>query len=251
MTTNKPMTGEQLDELMTVAVNMQRDSEKVGERSVAMLAYAVQVAVLELRKVREIKPADEDHVAAMNSITAIIAILGLSDTLGISEQVAELKAQRDALAAENAGLKDFVKTCFRAAADGASLDGADIQELGERLGLFGRETYQPALHGYICGHEAGEDTVYVMKKTPATDVFLAEVRAKARREGAHFVANRMLAAWDAGFIDDTAKNAADIARMILTSTEFMADAPEGDFDRSFADGVLEDIAAQLRKGVQS
>lgn len=40
----------------------------------------------------------------------------------------------------------------------------------------------------------------------------------------------------------------DIARMILTSTEFMADAPEGDFDRSFADGVLEDIAAQLRKG---
>lgn len=28
MTANKPMTGEQLDELMTIAVNMQRDSEK-------------------------------------------------------------------------------------------------------------------------------------------------------------------------------------------------------------------------------
>ena len=52
-TTNKPMTGEQLDELMTVAVNMQRDSEKVGERPAAMFAYAVQVAVLELRKVRD------------------------------------------------------------------------------------------------------------------------------------------------------------------------------------------------------
>ncbi|EBR0153058.1 Eae-like protein [Salmonella enterica] len=84
--------------------------------------------------------------------------------------------------------------------------------------------------------------------TPATDAFLAEMRAQAHKEGAYFVANRMLAAWDAGFIDDTAKNAADIARMILTSTEFMADAPEGDFDRSFADGVLEDIAAQPRKG---
>ncbi|MFS3466999.1 hypothetical protein ACK6SV_23880 [Citrobacter freundii] len=83
---------------------------------------------------------------------------------------------------------------------------------------------------------------------PATDAFLAEVRAQAHKEGAHFVANRMLAAWDAGFIEDTAKNAADIARMILTSTEFMADAPEGDFDRSFADGVLKDIAAKLRKG---
>ncbi|HAK4967606.1 TPA: Eae-like protein [Salmonella enterica] len=88
-------------------------------------------------------------------------------------------------------------------------------------------------------------------ETPATDAFLAEVRAQAHKEGAYFVANRMLAAWDAGFIDDTAKNAADIARMILTSTEFMADAPEGDFDRSFADGVIEDIAAQLRKGVPS
>ncbi|EAB2831084.1 Eae-like protein [Salmonella enterica subsp. enterica serovar Apapa] len=87
--------------------------------------------------------------------------------------------------------------------------------------------------------------------TPATDAFLAEMRAQAHKAGAYFVANRMLAAWDAGFIDDTAKNTADIARMILTSTEFMADAPEGDFDRSFADGVIEDIAAQLRKGVPS
>ncbi|EGO4466485.1 hypothetical protein N2L50_000713 [Escherichia coli] len=85
-------------------------------------------------------------------------------------------------------------------------------------------------------------------ETPATDAFLAEVKTEARKEGAYFVANRMLAAWEAGFIDDTAKNAADIARMILTSTEFMANAREGDFDRSFSDGVLEDIAEQLRKG---
>ncbi|EDL0762667.1 ead/Ea22-like family protein [Salmonella enterica subsp. enterica serovar Muenchen] len=107
----------------------------------------------------------------------------------------------------------------------------------------------------VISEEVGRDGVLVileaMKATgnmPATDAFLAEVRAQAHKEGAYFVANRMLAAWDAGFIDDTAKNAADIARMILTSTEFMADAPEGDFDRSFADGVIEDIAAQLRKG---
>lgn len=52
MTANKPMTGEQLDELMTIAVNMQRDSEKVSDRPAAMFAYTVQVAVLELRKVR-------------------------------------------------------------------------------------------------------------------------------------------------------------------------------------------------------
>lgn len=87
------------------------------------------------------------------------------------------------------------------------------------------------------------------KTTPATDAFFDEMKTEARKEGAYFVANRMLAAWKAGFIDDTAKNAEDIARMILTSTDFMANAPEGDFDRSFSDGVLEDIAEQLRKGV--
>ncbi|ECF2421961.1 ead/Ea22-like family protein [Salmonella enterica subsp. enterica] len=96
--------------------------------------------------------------------------------------------------------------------------------------------------------DVGDTWVDDFTETPATDAFLAEVLAQAHKEGAYFVANRMLAAWDAGFIDDTAKNAADIARMIPTSTEFMADAPEGDFDRSFADGVIEDIAAQLRKG---
>ncbi|MGG8032504.1 hypothetical protein PGO28_01960 [Klebsiella aerogenes] len=84
--------------------------------------------------------------------------------------------------------------------------------------------------------------------TPATDRIVAGIKADGRVEGAHFVANRMLAAWDAGFIEDSAKNAADIARMILTSTEFMADAPEGDFDRSFADDILADIAKQLREG---
>ena len=55
MTANKPMTSEQLDELMTVAVNMQRDSEKANDRPSAMFAYAVQVAVLELREFHENK----------------------------------------------------------------------------------------------------------------------------------------------------------------------------------------------------
>ncbi|EBJ8779802.1 Eae-like protein [Salmonella enterica] len=126
-----------------------------------------------------------------------------------------------ALAAENAGLKHAMAvTLEHVSVTDAGQDGVAAMIINDALH-----------HG----------------ETPATDAFLAEVRAQAHKEGAYFVANRMLAAWDAGFIDDTAKNAADIARMILTSTEFMADAPEGDFDRSFADGVLEGIAAQLRK----
>ncbi|MGA6637863.1 ead/Ea22-like family protein [Escherichia coli] len=114
------------------------------------------------------------------------------------------------------------------------------------------QTHSESVHFCeLCGKDdpcSTDDVCMTLNETPSTDTFLAEVRAQAHKEGAHFVANRMLAAWESGFIEDTAKNAADIARMILTSTEFMADAPEGDFDRSFADGVLEDIAAQLRKG---
>lgn len=90
----------------------------------------------------------------------------------------ELQAQVKQLAAENAVKQEFISTCFRAAGDGGDMDGNDIQELGARLGLFERQTYQPALHGYICGHEAGEDSVYVMKASPATDAILASLRAE-------------------------------------------------------------------------
>lgn len=149
---------------------------------------------------------------------------------------AEADAMCAALAAENAGLK----------AKGREL-------LGEACAVYAKfnKLIDPEIGDFIYGQTLHEFQYVLDCETPATDTFLAELRAQAHKEGAHFVANRMLAAWEAGFIDDTAKNAADIARMILTSTEFMADAPEGDFDRSFADGVLEDIAAQLRKGVRS
>lgn len=133
--------------------------------------------------------------------------------------VAEGEAKCAALAAENAGLNKYItQSCY----------------------VFDGEQHEIS-DAYICATDGG------IPETPATDAFLDDLREQAHKEGAHFVANRMLAAWEAGFIDDTAKNASDIARMILTSTEFMADAPEGDFDRSFADGVLEDIAVQLRK----
>ncbi|WP_434542951.1 ead/Ea22-like family protein [Enterobacter hormaechei] len=142
------------------------------------------------------------------------------------QKLAELEAHLAALAAENAGLKNALEWLYET----VSSESVSVPD----------EKYSSVTNA-----------AQVLSETPATSAFLAEVRARAHKEGAYFVANRMLAAWDAGFIDDTAKNAADIARMILTSTEFMAGAPVDDFDRSFADGVLEDIAAQLRKGVQS
>ncbi|EFJ3252285.1 hypothetical protein HB143_003120 [Escherichia coli] len=138
-------------------------------------------------------------------------------------EISRLEQERSALAAENVGLKHAMAV---------TLEHVSVTDAG-RAGVAAM-IINDALHH---------------SETPATDAFMSEGKTEARKEGAYFVANRMLAAWTAGFIDDTAKNAADIARMILTSTEFMANAPEGDFDRSFSDGVLEDIAEQLRKGV--
>lgn len=135
------------------------------------------------------------------------------------------------------------------AAENAALKAAHPQPFGPEMmkALDAYEKYQDEVPetGMLNAFFILRDSIRV--DTPATDAFLTEVKTEARKEGAYFVANRMLAAWEAGFIDDTAKNAADIARMILTSTEFMANAPEGNFDRSFSDGVLEDIAAQLRQ----
>ncbi|EAR2255233.1 Eae-like protein [Salmonella enterica] len=172
----------------------------------------------------------EEKCAAMTAKLSMI-----NDLMEAAEQANKLAQEatetlvqeRNALAAENAALKYQEPTL---AAMMSCLDAfyAD-EDVPERAMMAAYKILRKSIN------------------TPATDAFLAEVRVQAHKEGAHFVANRMLAAWDAGFIDDTAKNAADIARMILTSTEFMAEAPEGDFDRSFADGVLKNIAAELRQ----
>ncbi|EIG5468202.1 ead/Ea22-like family protein, partial [Escherichia coli] len=144
------------------------------------------------------------HVAAFNPKVAL-ELLGeikcLEDTnIDATCRISELETNLAALVAENAGLKHAMAV---------TLEHVSVTDAGQ-AGVAAM-IINDALHH---------------SETPATDAFLAEGRTEARKEGAYFVANRMLAAWKAGFIDDTAKNAADIARMILTSTEFMANAPE-------------------------
>ncbi len=149
----------------------------------------------------KISALSEDHQKAIESIKQADSAVKLAHE------------KFSAMAAENAGMKSF----------GDKLNEMHNDLNGEGTGIQGRAEVacqQVALEAAMEEFDA--------IKTPATDAFLAEVKTEARKEGAYFVANRMLAAWEAGFIDDTAKNAADIARMILTSTEFMANAPEGD-----------------------
>ena len=200
-----------------MASELKAECGAVDMRSVAKLISDLATQ-LEVQLVRANALA-EDQQKAIESIKQADAAVTLAHE------------KFSALAAENAGLKAICDDRRRFIMNGVQVGYIKVPAAETDPDL---ETIRIAISP--------------QKPIPATDAFLAEVRAQAHKEGAHFVANRMLAAWEAGFIEDTAKNAADIARMILTSTEFMDDAPEGDFDRSFADGVLEDIAAQIRKG---
>lgn len=43
------------------------------------------------------------------------------------------------------------------------------------------------LHGYICGHETGEDSVYVMKSAPATDRIVAGIKADGAKAAGDYL----------------------------------------------------------------
>ncbi|EPM4703260.1 hypothetical protein ACT3B9_003261 [Salmonella enterica] len=141
--TNKPMTGAQLDELMAVAMRMQSDSEKMGERSVSMFAYAVQVAVLEIRETR----SKYEELQSQNAELAV--------------QLANAESKRRELAAENAGLKAICE------------DRRTFIMNGVQLGYIKVPTVDtdPAL-------DTIRTAVSPQAQTPATDTFLAEVRAQ-------------------------------------------------------------------------
>ena len=106
MTTSKPMTGEQLDELMTVAVRMQRDAEVDRNFPSANFAYAVQVAVLELRRTHDISSAlaaentalkkyicDECYVDNVRTGHYACAGHGMPSTPATDAYLAEVRAQ--------------------------------------------------------------------------------------------------------------------------------------------------------------
>ena len=91
-----------------------------------------------------------------------------------------------------------------------------------------------------------EDKLALAPETPATYAFISEIRAQARAEGIHFAANRLLAAWESGFVDDTPAAAHDISGAILSAVEFLPNAFEAEFKRDYAD----EVRARIRAGEQ-
>ncbi|HCC8045063.1 TPA: hypothetical protein M8J25_001669 [Enterobacter cloacae] len=136
----------------------------------------------------------------------------------------ELEARCVELAAENAGLNAFVDALLSIAWQGGSADGADIQELAMKHGLLRQEVYSADEHETLVDDPSNfedGDPVYFRVETPATDAFLAEVRASGVE---------VFAAWNDKHIKKGVEH-----KESLTAVSHAA--------RGFA--------AQLRKGVQS
>lgn len=149
----------------------------------------------------------------------------------------ELEARCAALAAENAGLKSVCE------------DRRTFIMNGVQLGYIQVPTVEtdPAL-------ETIRVAVSPQEPTPATDAFLAEVRAQGRNEGINYAASRLAAAYNHGFIGKSMSEVADVVHMILDTKEELENStlPAADgLSGEYAEAFLEDIAAQLRKGVQS
>ncbi|HIB2574043.1 TPA: ead/Ea22-like family protein [Escherichia coli] len=127
-----------------------------------------------------------------------------------------------ALAAENAGLNKFIaQSCY-------VFDG-EQDELSD---------------AYICATDGG------MPQIPATDAFLAEIRAEARNEGINYTASRLAAAFNHGFINKSLREVFDVTRMILSAKEELANEshPIDGLSGEYAEKSLEEWAEQLRKG---
>ncbi|EPR7599432.1 hypothetical protein ACU8MZ_002066 [Salmonella enterica subsp. enterica serovar Bareilly] len=88
-------------------------------------------------------------------------------------------------------------------------------------------------------------------ETPATDAFLAEVRANARNEGINYAASRLAAAFNHGFLDKPVSEVLDVTRMILSAKEDLANNPlpaDDGLSGEYAEKAIEEWVDQLRKG---
>ncbi|HFK7351109.1 TPA: hypothetical protein ACGZW3_003312 [Escherichia coli] len=148
----------------------------------------------------------------------------------LSDLATQLEVQlvrANALVAENAGLKHAMAV---------TLEHVSVTDAGQ-AGVAAM-IINDALHH---------------SETPATDAFLAEIRAEARNEGINYTASRLAAAFNHGFINKSLREVFDVTRMILSAKEELANEahPIDGLSGEYAEKSLEEWAEQIRKGVQS
>lgn len=98
--------------------------------------------------------------------------------------------------------------------------------------------------------DVGDTWVDDFTETPATDAFLAEVRASARNEGINYAASRLAASFNHGFLDKPVSEVLDVTRMILSAKEDLANDPlpaDDGLSGEYAEKAIEEWETQLRQ----
>ncbi|EET8848672.1 hypothetical protein FBB50_003358 [Escherichia coli] len=204
-----------------MASELKAECGAVDMRSVAKLISDLATQ-LEVQLVRANALA-EDQQKAIESIKQADAAVKLAHE------------KFSALAAENAGLKsgamDEIKVINRGGQAYCVKDGVQVNPMYAR----GWNDYRAKS---------------LQSDTPATDAFLAEVRAEARNEGINYTASRLAAAFNHGFINKSLREVFDVTRMILSAKEELANEPHpiDGLSGEYAEKSLEEWAEQIRKG---
>lgn len=149
-TINNRMTETQVADLFSLAVQLQVKAEESDDRDTAILAYSIQNACSNLTESRrEFWAAD----ATINNLELKITDMAV--------QLANAESKRRELAAENAGLKNPDNWLSQ------SDYGYEASEVATQNGATEGESLR-----------AGMVAIINRIETPATDAFLAEVRAQ-------------------------------------------------------------------------
>ncbi|ELL8499367.1 hypothetical protein RX249_004143 [Salmonella enterica] len=163
------------------------------------------------------------------------------------EATENLVQERNALAAENAGLKAaFDKPQAYLSWHAIPPTREDPLPCGEYL-----DAHDDAGHKNSDGTDCWPVYSRPEIETPATDAFLAEVRASARNEGINYAASRLAAAFNHGFLNKPVSEVLDVTRMILSAKEDLSNDPlpaDDGLSGEYAEKSIEEWAAQLRKG---
>ena len=172
--------------------------------------------------------ANARYIAAIPPKVALALldkIKHLEDTnIDATCRIAEFETNLAALVAENAGLKHAMAV---------TLEHVSVTDAG-KAGVAAM-IINDALHH---------------SETPATDAFLAEIRAEARNEGINYTASRLAAAFNHGFINKSLHEVFDVTRMILSAKEELVNEahPIDGLSGEYAEKSLEEWAEQIRKG---
>lgn len=163
---------------------------------------------------------ENERDSALNACSLIAEALGITGAVS-GDTIAKVQQ----LVAENAAAIEAVRIFSDATEQLTEI-------IGDEIGMDG---VSKLLHGFS-----------IVGSMPATDAAINKIKTQGRIESTCFTANRLLAAFEHGFIDKPEKEVADMALMILESAKYMPSAQPEEFTKTYSDQVLTRIAASLR-----